>query len=207
MFENVLRGLRKRLERAPRQAPAPRRSPSAEADQAVPGGHARAALPRQIPLASEQIDEIMAAQWTMRVATIGPGSRINLTPMWFAWAGGAIYFFGRGQKIVNLRRNPVCTVIVDRNEKFPELQGVMLQGQGRVLEDAEAEKGDPHLANVRAQIGVKYNGGYGQPLLDTPPPFAATARGRNRRWVVMAPEYVISWDHCKLSRNSSRNGK
>ena len=149
----------------------------------------------------------MAAQWTMRVATIGPGSRINLTPMWFAWAGGAIYFYGRGQKIVNLRRNPVCTVIVDRNEKFPELQGIMLQGQGRVLEDVEAENSDPHLANVRAQIGVKYNGGYGQPLLEAPPPYAATARGRNRRWVVMAPEFVVSWDHAKLSRNSSRNSK
>ena len=203
MFRNVFRGLQNRLRRSPKPTAPPRRAPAADT-----GKPARftTAPPRQIPLTSEQIDEIMAAQWTMRVATVGPGSRINLTPMWFGWAGGAIYFFARGQKIVNLRRNPACTVIVDRNEKFPELQGIMLQGLGRVLEDAGAEKGDPHLAGVRRQIGLKYNGGYGQPLLDTPPPFAATARGRNRRWVVMAPEYVVSWDHFKLSRNSSRNG-
>ena len=207
MFENVLRGLQNRLARAPKPAPAPRRAPETDAAQPAQPVKSGTVPPRQIPLSGEQIDEIMAAQWTMRVATIGPGSRINLTPMWFGWAGGAIYFFGRGQKIVNLRRNPVCTVIVDRNEKFPELQGIMLQGQGRVLEDVEAENADPHLADVRAQIGVKYNGGYGQPLLDAPPPYAATARGRNRRWVVMAPEYVVSWDHFKLSKGSSRNEK
>lgn len=206
MFRNVFRGLQSRLTRTPKPAPAPRRVPAKDAPAPAASGRIKTAPPRQIPLSGEQIDEIMAAQWTMRVATVGPGSRINLTPMWFGWAGGAVYFFGQGQKIVNLRRNPVCTVIVDRNEKFPELQGIMLQGQGRVLEDTEAEANDPHLANVRKQIGLKYNGGYGQPLVDSPPPFAATARGRNRRWVVMAPEYVVSWDHFKLSNSSSKNG-
>ena len=206
MFEQVLRGLRTRLGRAPTPAPAPERRPPATKEPVQASGF-RTAPPRQIPLSSEQIDEIMAAQWIMRVATIGPGSRINLTPMWFGWAGGAIYFYGRGQKIVNLRRNPACTVIVDRNDRFPELQGAMLQGEGRVLEDLEAENSDPHLQRVRAQFGLKYNGGYGQPLLDQPPPFAATARGRNRRWVVMAPEYAISWDHFKLARNGPGRGR
>ena len=97
------------------------------------------ALPREIVLSPSQIDQLMLQSWNLRVASIGPGSRINVTPMWFGWAGGAVYFFGRGQKIVNLRRNPDCSIIVDRNIKFPELQGVMMQGRARVLEDAEAD--------------------------------------------------------------------
>ena len=141
----------------------------------------------------------MSGQWNMRVASIGPGEHLNLTPMWFGWAGGAVYFYGRGQKIVNLRRNPSCTVIVDRNEKFPELQGIMLQGRARVLEDAAAEAEDPHLTDVQVQMGIKYNGGHGNPPADDPPAFAATARGRNRRWVVLAPENLVSWDNFKLS--------
>ena len=206
MFENVLRGLQNRLTRHSKPVAAPPgAAPAGQTQEPDRPARFNTAPPRQIPLSSEQIDEIMAAQWNTRVATIGPGSRINLTPVWFGWAGGAIYFFGRGQKIVNLRRNPVCTIIVDRNEKFPELQGIMLQGHGRVLEDVEAENSDPHLVDVRVQIGMKYNGGFGQPLLDAPPPFAATARGRNRRWVVMAPEYIVSWDHFKLPNKSSRN--
>lgn len=156
------------------------------------------ALPKAIALTEDQIEEIMATQWNMRVASIGPGERLNLTPMWFGWAGGAIYFFGRGQKIVNLRRNPSCSVIVDRNEKFPELQAIMLQGRARILEDADAEALDPHLTDVQVQMGIKYNGGHGNPVVDDPPPFAATARGRNRRWVVLAPEHLVSWDNFKL---------
>ena len=206
MFENLLRGLQQRLTRRSKPvARQQRTAPGAEPKDRPQPARFSTVPPRQIPLSREQVDEIMAAQWTMRVATVGPGSRINLTPVWFGWAGGAVYFFGRGQKIVNLRRNPVCTVIVDRNERFPELQGIMMQGHGRVLEDTEAENNDPHLADVRAQIGMKYNGGFGQPLVDAPPPFAATARGRNRRWVVMAPEYIVSWDHFKLRKKSKRN--
>jgi nitroimidazol reductase NimA-like FMN-containing flavoprotein (pyridoxamine 5'-phosphate oxidase superfamily) len=158
------------------------------------------ALPRELSLSPTQIDEIMGSQWNLRVATLGPGSRINLTPMWFGWGGGAVYFYGRGQKIVNLRRNPTCTILVDRNERFPELQGIMLQGAARVLEDAQAEADDPHLAEVQAQMGVKYDGGHGQPAADAPGPFAATARGRNRRWVVLAPAHMVTWDNFKLPR-------
>jgi nitroimidazol reductase NimA-like FMN-containing flavoprotein (pyridoxamine 5'-phosphate oxidase superfamily) len=156
------------------------------------------ALPRELALSDAQVDEIMGTQWNMRVATAGPGSRINLTPMWFGWAGGRIYFYARGQKVVNLRRSPACTILVDRNERFPELQGVMFQGQARVLETADEERADPYLADVQKQMGRKYNGGHGQPALAEPPPFAATASGRNRRWVVLTPERRVSWDNHRL---------
>jgi nitroimidazol reductase NimA-like FMN-containing flavoprotein (pyridoxamine 5'-phosphate oxidase superfamily) len=156
------------------------------------------ALPRELALDPAQIEDLMTTQWNMRIATIGPGSRINLTPMWFGWGGGRLYFFGRGQKVVNLRRNPVCTVIVDRNEKFPELQAIMIQGRGRVLEDAAGEAADPHLPAVRRQMGIKYNGGHGRPPADDPPPNSASAGGRNRRWVVIEPEHIVTWDNFKL---------
>lgn len=156
------------------------------------------ALPRELALDGAQIDEIMATEWNMRIATIGPKDRINLTPMWFGWGGGRIYLYGRGQKVVNLRRNPTCTVIVDRNVKFPELQAIMLQGRARVLESAADEAADPYLAEVRIQMGRKYNGGHGRAPLADPPPNSATAGGRNRRWIVLEPSHVVSWDNFKL---------
>ena len=140
----------------------------------------------------------MTTQWNMRVATVGPGARINLTPMWFGWGGGQVYFYSRGQKVANVRRNPSCSVIVDRNEKFPELQAVMLQGQAHVLEDSAAESADPHLAAVRVQMGRKFNGGHGQAAVAEPAAMAATAAGRSRRWIVMRPERVVTWDNTKL---------
>jgi len=112
-------------------------------------------IPKELALTPEELDELMLTTWNMRIATIGPGTRINLTPLWFGWAGGKIYTYCRGQKVENLRRNPTCTVLVDRNERFPELQGAMFQGTGRVLEDAAAEAADLHLEEVRWQMGKK----------------------------------------------------
>ena len=158
------------------------------------------ALPRELALDAAQIDEMMTKLWNMRIASIGPRERINLTPMWFGWAGGRVYFYGRGQKVVNLRRHPACTVLVDRNEKFPELQAVMLQGRAQVLEDAAAEAADPHLAQARVQMGRKYSGGHGAPAVDDPPPNGASAGGRNRRWVVVVPDHIVTWDNFKIGR-------
>jgi len=155
-------------------------------------------ITKAIALTDEQLHEILLNEWNMRMATVGPGRRINLTPMWFGWAGGKIYTHGRGQKVVNLRTNANCTVLVDRNEKFPELQGIMMLGLAKVLEDAAAEKADPHLAEVQKQMGKKYNGGHGRPPVADPPPFAATASGSTRRWIVFTPERVVTWDNFKL---------
>ena len=146
-------------------------------------------ISRKLALDDDQKEDLLTTEWNCRIATIGPGSRINLTPMWFGWAGGCVYIYGRGQKVVNLRRSPDCTVIVDRNEKFPELQGIMIQGKARVLEDEAAERAEPHLEDARNQMSRKYGGKN-----------ESTARGRNRRWIVVVPERTVSWDNFKIKR-------
>lgn len=156
-------------------------------------------LSRKLALDEAQIEEIMTTSWNCRIATIGPAKRINLTPMWFGWAGGKVYIYGRGQKVVNLRRDSTCSIIVDRNEKFPELQAITMQGHARVLEDADAEAQDQHLAEARVQMGRKYNGGHGQPAVENPPPNNATARGSNGRWMVFTPDVQVTWDNFKLA--------
>ena len=158
------------------------------------------ALPREIALDEAQITDLLSNDWNIRIASVDANGRINLTPMWFGWMGGKIFIFGRGQKVVNLRRNPTCTVLGDRNEKFPELQAIMMQGTARVLETAEEEAAESELAAAQAQMGAKYNGGHGRPPLSDPPPMRSTAGGRNRRWIVFTPERTVTWDNLKLDR-------
>lgn len=155
------------------------------------------ALPRELALGKEELDELMNSSWNMRIATIGPGTRINLTPLWFGWAEGKIFTYCRGQKVVNLRRNPECTILVDRNEKFPELQGAMFQGSARVLETPEEEAAEAGMDEIRVQMGAKYADGHGGPA--EPKRNESTARGRNRRWVVLTPDKTVSWDNFKLA--------
>ena len=164
-----------------------------------------APLSKDLALTEQQLDEMMTTAWNMRIATIGPGTRINVTPLWFGWGGGRIYSYCRGQKVVNLRRTPSCTILVDRNERFPELQGAMFQGTGLVLEDAAAEAADPHLEAVRWQMGAKYAGGHGEPAPADPGAEVrneASARGRSWRWVVLQPERTVTWDNTKIARPS-----
>lgn len=175
-----------------------RRSPASNSPSSVP-------ISKKLALSDDQLGELMTSTWNMRIATLGPGSRINLTPMWFGWGGARIYTYGRGQKVVNLRRNPECSVIVDRNEKFPELQGAMFQGSARVLEDRAAEEADPDLGAVRVQMGQKYAGGHGQPAPAEPPPNQATASGPSSRWIVFEPDRLVTWDNFKLA--SLRRGR
>src|ERR1700739_1311477 len=147
-----------------------------------------ARIPPQLSLSAAELDELMTTSWNMRVATVGPGERINVTPLWFGWAAERVYFFGRGQKVANLRRNPVCTVLVDRNERYPELQGAMFQGRATVLENVEDEEPDAHLEDARGHMGTKYSGVHGEPLSSERVPYPMTATGRSARWVVFQPD-------------------
>jgi nitroimidazol reductase NimA-like FMN-containing flavoprotein (pyridoxamine 5'-phosphate oxidase superfamily) len=157
-----------------------------------------ARIPAELGLTAVELDELMTTSRTMRVATIGPGQRINVTPLWFGWAAGRVYFYGRGQKIVNLRRSPVCTVVVDRNERYPELQGAMFQGHAMVLENAEQEDADPHLEEVRWLIGTKYAEVQGETPSAERIRYPLTASGRSARWVAFEPSRLVTWDNHKL---------
>lgn len=157
------------------------------------------ALSRDLALSPSEQDDILAAEWNMRIATTSPSGRVNMTPLWFVWHAGRVWAYCRGQKVENLRRDPRCTVLVDRAERFRELQGVMLQGEAVILEDTDAEAADPDLAEVRAIYGRKYAGGHGEPVGEGEPgPMAASARGRTWRWVAITPSHTVTWDNTKL---------
>ena len=113
-----------------------------------------------VSLTDDELDELMTTSWNMRVATVGPGDRINVTPLWFGWVDGKVYFYCRGQKVANLRRTATCTVLVDRNERFPELQGAMLQGTATILETIDDEAADTGL-DAAAVVPVSAHTGAG----------------------------------------------
>ncbi len=78
----------------------------------------------------------------------------------------------------------------------------MFQGHATVLENAEAENADPHLEEVRWQMGAKYAGGHGEaiPSGNQRIRYPMTAVGRSARWVVFEPDRLITWDNHKLAQ-------
>jgi nitroimidazol reductase NimA-like FMN-containing flavoprotein (pyridoxamine 5'-phosphate oxidase superfamily) len=156
------------------------------------------ALSRDLALTDDERDEILSSEWNMRISTVSPSGRINSTPLWFAWHDGQIWAYCRGQKVKNMRRDPRATVLVDRNERFPELQGIMIQGDVTILEDAAAEDAEAGMAEVRRIMGRKYHGGHGEADGEEPVLNTASARGSSWRWVKIAPTRTITWDNTKL---------
>jgi hypothetical protein len=151
-----------------------------------------------LSLTRPEQDAILATEWNMRISTTSPSGRINTTPLWFVWHADRIWAYCRGQKVENLRRDPRCTVLVDRAVRFPELQGIMIQGEARIFEDERSEQADDDLADVRRMYGIKYAGGHGDDPNAAPVPMAASARGRTWRWVAITPTHTVTWDNTKL---------
>ncbi len=143
-----------------------------------------------IALTAEEQEQFLNDGWTLQVATNGPGGFPHLAPMWYVMIDGVIHFttFGKSQKIVNLRRDPRVSVMLETGQAYEELRGLVIRGNAEIDEDVET------TASVMSVVGNKYRG---LPI-PTETPEAALPAAAKRVTVRIRPERVYSWDHTKL---------
>jgi PPOX class probable F420-dependent enzyme len=142
-----------------------------------------------IRMTDEEVEQFLDGRHTMNVATIGPDGRIHLVAMWYGFLEGAPAFwtYGKSQKILNLRRDPRITALVEDGEQYDELRGVELVGTGTIVEDRE------RIMALGRSVFERYTGPYSEemePVLE--------ATGAKRLVVKVEVESVVSWDHRKL---------
>lgn len=143
-----------------------------------------------IALTEAETEQFLADGWTLQVASIGPRGFPHLVAMWYVVLDGKLHFttFAKSQKVLNLRRNPKLTAMLESGKAYQELKGWVIEGEGELIEDT------PFTAKVMALVGQKYNG---IPIpTDTP---EAALRVASKRVVVrINPVETYSWDHAKL---------
>jgi PPOX class probable F420-dependent enzyme len=144
-----------------------------------------------IAMTADEVDAFLQGRHVMNVATLGPTGHPHLVAMWYGFfdAAPAFWTFAKSQKIVNLRRDPRLTVLVEDGERYEELRGVELVGTGRLVEDFDS------VLEIGTSVGVRYTGpeaasAAARPFLE--------AQARKRIGVVLEIERVVSWDHRKL---------
>jgi len=145
----------------------------------------------QIRMTDAEVDAFLRANKTLNVATHGPGGRIHLVAMWYGFfPDGSLGFwtYGRSQKIVNLRRDPRMTALVETGETYDQLKGVELVGKGVVLDDRE------QVMAIGESVWERYTG----PVDDNARQAIAVV-GAKRVAVRFDIESVVSWDHTKLN--------
>ncbi|MFI0410920.1 pyridoxamine 5'-phosphate oxidase family protein [Actinomadura sp. 3N508] len=151
----------------------------------------------KIRMAPEEVASYLAAHFKVQVATVGRDGAPHLVTMFYALLDGKIAFttYRASQKVLNLRRDPTMTCLVEDGVEYAELRGVALYGRGLVIEDPEPR------SKVGMVVGSRMAGlpvpEIGEPI--DPVVAAGIEQAIAKRvLVVMEPERVVSWDHGKL---------
>ena len=134
---------------------------------------------------------------TLQVATIGRDGVPHLAPMWYVIDDGTVVFrsYSKSQKIVNLRRDPRLTVLVEAGAAYGELRGVMITGTAELVDDPG------YVLTLYGKIAERYPLMGGQPAgLDPEALRAAFGRLAAKNTAVLVhPARVITWDHTRLA--------
>ena len=90
-----------------------------------------------VTMSDGEIEQFLTDNMKVQIATIGPDGTPHLTTLFYVLEDGMVAFwtYGRSQKVVNLRRDPRITCLVEDGEDYFELRGVTIQGKARLVEE------------------------------------------------------------------------
>jgi PPOX class probable F420-dependent enzyme len=145
----------------------------------------------QIAMTEEEQAAFLREGHTLEVASIGPNGYPHQVAMWYALIDGRIHFttYARSQKVLNLRRDPKISVMLETGTPYNELRGMVIEGDAEIIED------DVELAARVATMASSRRPA--EP--PSAPPSEGTRRAVAKRAVVRVnPVRVYSWDHRKL---------
>jgi nitroimidazol reductase NimA-like FMN-containing flavoprotein (pyridoxamine 5'-phosphate oxidase superfamily) len=140
----------------------------------------------------EEVEDFLATQRTIRLATATRQGGPHVVPLWFVWVDGTVFMNTTLGNVTvrNLKENPQATGSIDDGDAYDTLRGVLLQGLVERADD------DPRLDTVMHRWSEKYMGG-------NPLPYG---RWKNRAWFRMRPQRITSWDFRKIQEARARAG-
>jgi PPOX class probable F420-dependent enzyme len=143
-----------------------------------------------IRMTDEEVRAFLHERQTMNIATIGPDGNIHLVAMWYGFFDGnpAFETFAKSQKVLNLRRDPRITALVEDGDQYENLRGVEIVGKAVIHDDAET------LMRVAKDVVMRY----WTPATEEEAEVMAHALANKRVAVEIVPEKIVSWDHSKL---------
>jgi PPOX class probable F420-dependent enzyme len=138
-----------------------------------------------IRLTPDEQAAFLRANRKCALATVDRDGFPHLTAMNYIVHDGAFWMtsYGKAQKVVNIRRNPKASVMIETGASYGELRGVMARGDCEIIEGADAvEQVFAWMAEQRGEARS-----------------AGSSRSAPKRVVLkIVPGKIISWDHSKL---------
>jgi hypothetical protein len=150
---------------------------------------------RSLSMTPAEVDALMSAERTCRVATVGGDGNPHVVPMWFLWHDSRLWLSSvvRSKRWADLTRNPWVAVVVDSGQEFHELRGVEVRGPITVVGDVpRVSQRVPELVEIESLMAAKYT----QDRTFVPD-------GRHA-WLCVTPKTVVSWDFRKKAALRTR---
>jgi len=152
---------------------------------------------KDITMNEAEIAAFLDEMTVLKVASIGNDGWPHVVPMWFVVEDGNMVFrsFTKSQKIVNLRRNPALTVLVESGGPYDELRGLMIKAEAKLIVDRD------YVLSIYGKLAARYAMVGPEPVeLSPDAPESAFGRFAEKNTVVVVePMSVASWDHRKLA--------
>ena len=146
-----------------------------------------------IELSADEIQQFLEEQKTLIIVSNGKDGYPHPMPMWFyADAAGCLYCttFSKAQKVLNWRRDPKASLLVESGEEYAQLKSVLIYATGEVIDDFDSICDG--LVNITAK-GRELSAEQAQAMRSQ---VAKTAE--KRVLLKFTPERYVSWDHAKL---------
>ncbi|GIU89761.1 MAG: hypothetical protein KatS3mg010_0860 [Acidimicrobiia bacterium] len=143
----------------------------------------------QVKMTPDEVDEFLRGRRSMTMSTLNADGTIHSVAMWYGFLEGAVAVESKAkaQKVVNLRRDPRMTCLVEAGDTYDELRGVSLVGRGEIVEEPD------RIWELGVSVFERYNAPYTEEMR----PFVETML-RKRVVVKLHVDRVVSWDHRKL---------
>ena len=130
---------------------------------------------------------------TLIIVSNGRNGFPHPMPMWFGVDDDESLLcttFGKSQKVLNWRRDPKASLLIESGTQYSELQGVVIYAQTEVIDDPEL------VVDTLLKINSR-----GRDLTDSQAVnLRKSVQGTAQKRVALrfVPERYITWDHHKL---------
>ncbi|MCE2424728.1 MAG: pyridoxamine 5'-phosphate oxidase family protein [Pseudomonadales bacterium] len=146
-----------------------------------------------IELDDDEIRDYLDAQKTLIIVGNGHNGYPHPMPMWFARDDdGTIRCttFAKSQKVLNWRRDPKATLLVESGVEYAELKSVVIYASCEIIDELDAVKDTLVAINSR---GRDLDDDAEAKLRD-----AVSGTASKRVVLKFTPERYVTWDHAKL---------
>lgn len=151
-----------------------------------------------IRLDEKEINDFLSKGHTLILTTIDKDGYPHSTPLWFVYMDSLIYTRGRrrGQKTLNIQRNPKVSCLVEEGDRWRDLKAVMIRGRAEEVTDPAEQ------ARFQKQNQKKYER-FREPESNMP---KASQAHYSTPWIIfkIIPEKrSATWDNKKIKLATS----